>query len=83
MKVTVKYFAALREAIGVDQEEVHTLVKCIAELRQELLARGEPYQSALAQGRAIRCACNLELVSLEANIQDGDEIAFFPPVTGG
>jgi len=78
------YFASLREALGVSSEVV-TLpdgVTDIAQLRAYLAARGEPWQVLVAT-KNLRAAVNQTLVGSETGIQDGDEIAFFPPVTGG
>ena len=55
----------------------------IAELRAELLARGGALAEALAPGRAVRMALNQMLAHEHAGLSEGDEVAFFPPVTGG
>lgn len=78
------YFANLRETLGVSSEEL-TLpsgVNDVAKLRAYLAARGEPWQ-VLVETQNLRAAVNQKLVGSETRVEDGDEIAFFPPVTGG
>jgi molybdopterin synthase sulfur carrier subunit len=83
MKVKILYFAALREALGCSGEEttLPPTVTTVGELRALLLARGEPWQ-ALGSKR-IRAALNQRMAGADAALQAGDEVAFFPPVTGG
>jgi molybdopterin synthase sulfur carrier subunit len=83
MKVQVRYFAAIREAIGLGTEEVQTQSQTVAELREELRLRGGAYAEALAQGRAVRTALDQVLCEPTAPLHEGCELAFFPPVTGG
>jgi len=83
MKITVKYFASIREAIGASSEAVETQAETLAALRQELMARGNPYASALDPGRAVRMAMNQTLCADSAALHADAEVAFFPPVTGG
>jgi molybdopterin synthase sulfur carrier subunit len=82
MKINLKYFASVREALGKDGETVTTLSNSVAALRAELIAKGEPYTTSLANPR-VRAAVNHAMVTYEAAIGEGDEVAFFPPVTGG
>ena len=86
MSVTVRYFASLREALG-PQETLEfpaaSGAMSVADLRDRLIAQGEPHASVLARGRAVRCALDQVLCKETALVQDGAEIAFFPPVTGG
>lgn len=79
----LRYFAAIREAIGSGSEAFATDASTVAELREALLARGEPYSSCLARGRAVRTAVNQVLSDDSAVLEAGAEVAFFPPVTGG
>jgi sulfur-carrier protein len=83
--VKVLYFAKLREDLGKASEEV-TLpgdVTTVAALRAHLMTRGATWQSALGQGRALRVAVNQEMAEPGTPVRAGDEVAFFPPVTGG
>nr|WP_315431037.1 MoaD/ThiS family protein [uncultured Albidiferax sp.] len=83
MKLTVKYFASIREALGTGQEAVETSAASVKDLRTELVARGGAYAVSLAPGRAVRAALNQVMVDGQAVLVDGAEVAFFPPVTGG
>lgn len=83
MNITVKYFASVREAIGAATEQRSTQARTLAALRDELIALGEPYASALARGRALRMALNHTMAAESTALRDGVEVAFFPPVTGG
>lgn len=83
MNLTVLYFASIREAAGQDRESLKTKAGTVAELRAELCARGGAIAEALAPGKAVRMALNQTLAHEHAGLSDGDEVAFFPPVTGG
>lgn len=84
MNVTVLFFAGLREALGSGREGLALPpgVVTVAGLRDFLAARGEPW-SALANTKNLRVAVNQVMVGFDAAIKAGDEVAFFPPVTGG
>lgn len=82
MKITVRYFASLREAIGQSQEDLHTSASRTGEVRDELLARGGSY-ACLSRERSVRLALNQIMVEEDALLQENAELAFFPPVTGG
>lgn len=83
--IDILYFARLRERLGVARERLPlpAEVGCIADLLSHLSARGEPWTSALAADSAVLTAVNQELARADTPIADGDEIALFPPVTGG
>ncbi len=83
MNLTVLYFASIREAAGSASETLDTAAGTVAELRAELCARGDALAEALAPGKAVRIALNQTLAHEYAGLTDGDEVAFFPPVTGG
>jgi len=83
MKIKVLYFAGLREQLGTSGEDLELSMTTVAGLRSLLMARGGAWQSALAQGRALRVAVNQEMAQPTTPVRPGDEIAFFPPVTGG
>lgn len=81
MKLRVLYFAALAESVGRRNEEFDTTAATAGELVDELRKRGEPWTSAFDS--RTRIAVNKQVVEADQAINDGDEIAFFPPVTGG
>jgi molybdopterin synthase sulfur carrier subunit len=83
MKVTVRYFASIREAIGQGSEAVDTAAATLGELRDELIARGGAHATSLARGRAVRMALEQVMSGETAALHEGAEVAFFPPVTGG
>lgn len=85
MKVSVLYFASVREKLGRDREEIDlpAEVSTIAALRSHLRGRGGAWADALAESRLLRTALNQDMVQPAAAIKPGDEVAFFPPVTGG
>jgi molybdopterin synthase sulfur carrier subunit len=83
MNVKVRYFASIREAVGQAGETVQARARTLGALRDELIARGEPYASALARGKAVRMALDQEMSDESAALREGCEVAFFPPVTGG
>ncbi len=85
MKVKVLFFAGLREQLGISGEEIDLPagVTSVAGLRSHLRSRGGAFEKAFAEKALVRFAVNQEMVSPVNPIKQGDEIAFFPPVTGG
>jgi len=85
LKLTVRFFASLKEQLGKDVEEIDLPagVATIAGLRAHLMKRGGDWQAAFAEKKLVRAAVNQEMVQPATAIKAGDEIAFFPPVTGG
>lgn len=85
MKISLKYFAALREAVGTGQEqlELSPEVTTVSQVRELLRARGGVWAEALAPERAVRMAHNQVMCGADTPISEGAEVAFFPPVTGG
>lgn len=83
--VTVLYFARLREALGTASEELALPESVIdlASLQEALVSRGGAWAQELAQSRPVRAAVNQAIASPDTPVNDGDEVAFFPPVTGG
>ena len=81
--ITVRYFASIREAVGVGQERLQTRAATLGALRDELIARGEPWAGSLARERAVRMALNQVMGQEATPLADGAEAAFFPPLTGG
>ena len=82
MSVKILYFAGLKEALGLPGEtvELPAGVATVGGLRDWLVAQG---RDKLATAKNLRCAVNQEMAGPEVAIKDGDEVAFFPPVTGG
>jgi molybdopterin synthase sulfur carrier subunit len=85
MKVKVLYFARLREQFGMDSEEIELPGEraVAAAIVDVLRKRGEPWARALSLDAGYRMAVNQTLAGLVTPVQEGDEIAIFPPVTGG
>jgi molybdopterin synthase sulfur carrier subunit len=83
MKISVKYFASIREAIGQGSESLDTAATTLSGLRDELITRGPAYAEALARGKAVRLALDQVMSDESAALSEGAEVAFFPPVTGG
>ena len=83
--VTILYFARLREALGTGSEEVALpqSVANVASLRETLIRRGGAWAHELAPSRNVRMAVNQDIANADTPVNDGDEVAFFPPVTGG
>ena len=83
MKISLRYFASIREALGTGSGSLVTSAATLADVRDELIARGGTYADVLARGKAVRMALNQEIEDESAALIDGAEVAFFPPVTGG
>jgi sulfur-carrier protein len=81
----VLYFAALRERVGRNEEAVNApdSISTVAQLREWLAQRGEPWQEAFAETRRVRVAVDQAMVEEGHALHEGAEVAFFPPVTGG
>ncbi len=87
MKVRVLFFARLREQLGSPGGEVELPGESatVAQLRALLVSRGDAWREALEgpQSRKLRIAVNQDMATPETVLRAGDEVAFFPPVTGG
>ena len=85
MRVKLLFFASLREQLGTAGEELDlpSSVHTVAALREHLVRRGGAYGKAFGGKALVRAAVNQDMVQPSARIQAGDEVAFFPPVTGG
>ena len=83
--VTILYFARLREAFGKASEQIvlPVGVKDLDSLRALLRGRGGAWADELADDKPVRAAVNQDMARGDTRVEDGDEIAFFPPVTGG
>ncbi len=84
MNLKLLFFARLRETLGVSRE-VFTLdaPATVADLLEHLRARGGVWATELAAGRNFRIAVNQEMGDFDTPLAEGDEVAVFPPVTGG
>lgn len=85
MELRVLYFAWLREKIGHAQEVINGISKdtSVLELMEHLSSKSVQHADAFSNPAAIRVAVNQEHVSILTPLSDNDEVAFFPPVTGG
>lgn len=83
--ITLLYFARLRETFGLSSEQVElpAQVSNVRSLTEWLQQRGGVWQEELAPAKPVRVAINQDMGNSDTNVHDGDEIAFFPPVTGG
>jgi molybdopterin synthase sulfur carrier subunit len=83
--MTLLYFAWVRERIGCSEESfpLPAHVRTIADLVDALRRRGPQYEAAFAEPARLRAALNQEHVRFDTLLRDADEVAFFPPVTGG
>jgi molybdopterin synthase sulfur carrier subunit len=85
MNITLRFFASVREQLGTSQENLALPVGVhkVAEVRALLAARGGVWAVALADGEPLRTALNHVMCSADTALEEGCEVAFFPPVTGG
>ena len=83
MKVQVRYFASLREALGAHETVDVPAGISLGALRDQLVASSARHAEALARGRSLRGAINQVMGDDSAPVPEGAEVAFFPPVTGG
>ena len=83
--IRVLYFASLRDRLGLEREEFELpeTVGDIAGLRRWLQSRGGEWESVFAGGETVLTAVNQEMAQGDTPVSDGDEVGFFPPVTGG
>jgi len=83
--ITVLYFARLRETLGRNSEKIELPpgVRDLEGLRALLVSRGGAWEQELSPHKPVRAAVNQAMAVGDAPVSDGDEVAFFPPVTGG
>jgi molybdopterin synthase sulfur carrier subunit len=81
--IRILYFASLRERLGCAGETLTETPATVAELRAVLAARGDPWNEVFVQGQRVLAAVNQEMAVDSQPLQAGDEVGFFPPVTGG
>jgi molybdopterin synthase sulfur carrier subunit len=88
MKITVRYFAQVREQLGASEtwawpDDAMDAPATVGDLRLWLLQRSNAHAQALDLALPLRAACNQLMCSAQEPLPDGAEVAFFPPVTGG
>lgn len=85
MHIRLRFFASIREMLDTSEETlvVPVHIRTVGDVRVLLMERGGAWAEALAEGRALRMACNQVMATQETPISDHCEVAFFPPVTGG
>ena len=85
MKIRVRFFASVKESLGRDAEELElpATVSTVGAVRSHLRERGGVWADTLAESRRIAAAVNQDMAKPTAAVKAGDEVAFFPPVTGG
>lgn len=85
MRIRVRYFASIREALGMTEEwiDLPEDVRTVGELRQYLVLRGPAWTTALAEDSGVRMAFELKMATADTVLTESGEAAFFPPVTGG
>lgn len=83
--IRLLYFASLRDRLNTAGEELALPegVKDVAGLRRHLAGRGAPWSEVFAEEETVLAAVNQEMAQEETPVNDGDEVGFFPPVTGG
>jgi molybdopterin synthase sulfur carrier subunit len=83
MKLTIRYFASIREALGSSETLEIGAPATVGDVRERLIASSPAHAEQLARGKALRMALDQELAEDSAPVRDGSVVAFFPPVTGG
>ena len=83
--IRVLFFGSVRERLGVDGIELEAAVAgaTAMDLRTHLAGRDGAWGSVFADDQRLLVAINQQITGIESSIDDGDEVAFFPPVTGG
>lgn len=81
--MNILFFASLKERLGCSELKIDITAPCMVEdIRQQLIGKGEPWASALSAPNLL-VAVNQEVSNAQTIVKEGDELAFFPPVTGG
>lgn len=87
-RITIRYFARIREKLGVSEEivELRPDMQTLHSLRADLAKRGDAWDELIGPHAAtLMVALNQNLLNIRTDVElaDHDEVAFFPPVTGG
>lgn len=85
MKIKILFFARLRDTLATPGEELElpSKIRRISDLRAYLASRGGKWAEQFDGSRIIRSSINFDLTTDDAELIDGSEVAFFPPITGG
>ena len=85
MKIQLRFFASVREALNLTQEtvELPESVASVGDVRDYLRTRGGKWEEVLGEGKALRMAYNQIMTTADQPVTEDCEVAFFPPVTGG
>ncbi|QRX82915.1 molybdopterin converting factor subunit 1 [Glaciimonas sp. PAMC28666] len=85
MKIQLRFFASVREALNLTQEtvELPESVASVGDVRDYLRTRGGKWEEVLGEGKALRMAYNQIMTTADQPLTEDCEVAFFPPVTGG
>lgn len=81
--IKVIYFASIREQLDVSEEQLDSMPASVEQLIEQLCQRGETWRQVFAGDQTVLVAVNQHMSPLKTALADGDEVAFFPPVTGG
>ena len=83
--IDILYFARFREKLGVEKEQfaLSSVPQTVAMLMAELSERGDSWTDVFNGSQQVMVAVNQEMVKPDTELNDGDEVGFFPPVTGG
>ncbi|MEE9358250.1 molybdopterin converting factor subunit 1 [Candidatus Vondammii sp. HM_W22] len=82
--INVLYFARLKEQLNIASEELEaSSLSTLADIIRQLTERGGVWEETFGSGQTVMMAVNQEMSDAAASVKDGDEVAFFPPVTGG
>ena len=81
--IRILYFASLRERLGCAEETLQECPRTVAALRTQLAARGAVWAEVLGDEQRVLVAVNQSMADAGQALDEGDEVGFFPPVTGG
>ena len=82
--IHLRLFASIKELTNTEEEFItYKNFETIADLKKNLSSRGNPWESVFGGGMVVKAAVNKQFVADDFELKDGDEVAFFPPVTGG